>query len=725
MKKYSKETLVHELNAINWNDILTCNDTNNAWLSFENIMLSVINKIAPIKQCRIKSRTQPWITSDIIESIQKRDKLLNQFHQSKDPTHYQHFCSIRNSVQRKVKLAKQNYIADQIEQNKDNPKKIWDSLKLLGYKYKPKTKNQIVLNVNDSVCHDPVTIAEHINNFFINVGYNLVSKLPNLPDLYSAFTEHCSTFYRNLGISPGTYSIQNVDRNFILKELQKLKPNKSTGLDDISPRFLRDGAHILSDVIMHLVNLSISSKTVPNCTKKAKVVPLYKKGSRLDVGNYRPVSILTSISKILERAVYVQVVEHCKSNNIIYPLQSGFQKHYSTDTCLMYLQDHIRSEISKGNFVGMMMLDVQKAFDSVDHTMLCEKIRLAGIDEKWFQSYLTGRTQVVNINDYYSNENTIVCGVPQGSLLGPWCYLIYSNDLPPCVSCKVILYADDTILLVSNKDLNIVKERLSQVGTTCFHWLCNNKLSMHMGKTEVIVFSSKRKQNHTRDFSIKMGEHNIKAKNSVKYLGLTMDNCLSGDSIVANIVAKTSARLKFCYRHKNSLNLHARKTLVTSLVQCYFDYAVSSWYSGLNKANRKKLQVAQNKLVRFILDLNPRSHIGQRELNQINFLNTQDRADQLMLGHMFNIYHQTAPAYLNQKFCAVSHHYGTRRATRNFFLPRPSKIDIANFAYQGAKKWNSLPINIKCINNKCDFKNKVRQWLKSNSLNNELEEFTM
>ena len=180
------------------------------------------------------------------------------------------------------------------------------------------------------------------------MGYNLVSKLPNLPDLYSAFTEHCSTFYRNLGISPGTYSIQNVDRNFILKELQKLKPNKSTGLDDISPRFLRDGAHILSDVIMHLVNLSISSKTVPNCTKKAKVVPLYKKGSRLDVGNYRPVSILTSISKILERAVYVQVVEHCKSNNIIYPLQSGFQKHYSTDTCLMYLQDHIRSEISKG-----------------------------------------------------------------------------------------------------------------------------------------------------------------------------------------------------------------------------------------------------------------------------------------------------------------------------------------------------------------------------------------
>jgi len=147
-----------------------------------------------------------------------------------------------------------------------------------------------------------------------------------------------------------------------------------------------------------------------------------------------------------------------------------------------------------------------------------------------------------------------------------------------------------------------------------------------MGKTEIIVFSSKRKRGLTRDFSVVMNNHTIKAKESVKYLGLTIDQDLSGDSIVSKIISKSTARLKFCYRHKESLNLLSRKILVTSLVQSLFDYAVSSWFPGLCKSNKKRLQVAQNKLARFILDLCPRTHIGQSELDPINFLNVQDRS---------------------------------------------------------------------------------------------------
>jgi retron-type reverse transcriptase len=152
------------------------------------------------------------------------------------------------------------------------------------------------------------------------------------------------------------------------------------------------------------------------------------------------------------------------------------------------------------------MLDVQKAFDSVDHHLLCEKIRLAGMEPDWFRSYLSNRKQTVCVNGVFSSQKTIQCGVPQGSILGPLCYLLYCNDMPSCVKCKMIMYADDTILIVSHKNLDQLSNILSDELSHCFHWLANNRLSMHKGKTEALIISTKRKQHHTKDYQIKHEE---------------------------------------------------------------------------------------------------------------------------------------------------------------------------------------------------------------------------
>lgn len=619
------------------------------------------------------------------------------------------------------KTAKADYISEQIELNKNNSKGLWKTLKGLGYNNKSKSKDSIVLNINNQICYDPVTVAEHINDFFVGIAQKLVDNLPPLTDLYSAFSNSCKQFYNKLGTQPGMFKLKSVSSAFVLKELQALKVSKSTGLDDISPRFLHDGAEGLCDVIAHLINLSINNCVVPDCTKKAVVTPLFKKNNKLDVGNYRPVSVLTSLSKILEKAVHKQVELFCKENNILYPLQSGFRCDFSTDTCLTHLHDHIRNEISHGMFVGMALLDVQKAFDSVNHRMLCEKIRLVGIDPEWFKSYLVNRKQIVSVNNNYSTEKTINAGVPQGSILGPWCYLIYANDLPSCTSCKVIIYADDTILLVSNRDLSIVSQVLSAEISNCFHWLTNNLLSMHMGKTETIVFSSKRKQHLTKGFSISCNGQTIKASTEVKYLGLKLDKSLSGTSIVNSIVSKCTARLKFLYRHSSVLNQKCRKLLVSALVQSHFDYGTSAWYWATTKQCKRKLQVAQNKLVRFILNMQPRTHIGQTELNRVNFLNTNDRVKQLMLNHMYNVYHKSAPRYLSQGFTAVQsqHSYSTRSADFNFVVPIAKGVSQFNFSTQGVKVWNSLPSSTKCLNVKTNFKSKVKMFLRQSALDSE------
>ena len=314
---------------------------------------------------------------------------------------------------------------------------------------------------------------------------------------------------------------------------------------------------------------------------------------------------------MLEKAVHIQVDQYCNDKGIIYPLQSGFRNSYSTDSCLMYLHEFISNALSKGKFVGMVILDVQKAFDSVDHSMLCEKIRLIRLDPEWFISYLHDRKQLVCVNDSMSQEQTIKCGVPQGSILGSWCYLIYSNDLSTSVSCKMLMYADDTILIIADKNVSRISEQLSKEVANCYQWLTNNRLSMHMGKTETIVFSSRKKKHLVKDFELKCQEHIVKPLSKVKYLGLYLDQHLFSDVSVNSIVKKCNNGLKLMYRYSKSLNERSRKLLTSALVQCHFDYAASAWYMGSTKALKDKLQVAQNKMVRFILDMGPRERMGQ------------------------------------------------------------------------------------------------------------------
>ena len=178
----------------------------------------------------------------------------------------------------------------------------------------------------------------------------------------------------------------------------------------------------------------------------------------------------------------------------MYELQSGFRSTYSTNTCLMYLYDYIRQECDKGNFTGMVLLDLQKAFDTVNHYILLYKLTALGMNgesAEWFRSYLSGRKQVVDVNGTISVGRIVTCGVPQGSILGPLLFLFYVNDMSATVRCKLLLYADDSALLVSGKDVAEIEAALNVEHEAVQEWLVDNKLSLHLGKTESILFASK------------------------------------------------------------------------------------------------------------------------------------------------------------------------------------------------------------------------------------------
>ena len=492
-----------------------------------------------------------------------------------------------------------------------------------------------------------------------------------------------------------------------------MNPFKATGLDGVSSRFLRDAA-VLVEPISHMVNLSIITETVPRQFKQAKVIPLFKKGSTLDPGNYRPVSLLPVLSKILERAVDGQLKQYLEKKKILSNKQSGFRSRFSTDTCLIGLSDSIRNEVSRGNMVGMVLIDLRKAFDTVDFEILLSKLDAIGVTcVAWFRSYLFGREQCVEVDGIRSNFLQVSCGVPQGSILGPQLFLLYINDLSISVDCDLSLYADDSALIFAHQDPIHIANHLSAQLDKCKEWLTDNRLSLHVGKTESILFGSKRKLKRVNGYQVMCERTPVKQVTSVCYLGVLLNDSLDGKSQADNVIRKCGGRIAFLFRHGSILNFQARKVLCSTLVQPFLDYCSSSWYFGLTKQLKSKLDVLQRKMIRFIFSMHFLDHVDPSRFAELSWLTVKDRVRFFQLCHVFRIKMGKAPSYMCEYFSPVSslHSHSTRGShAHNYFVsPQVSRMPDS-FAYSAIREWNALPVDLKCIERESNFKRKLKAY---------------
>ena len=276
------------------------------------------------------------------------------------------------------------------------------------------------------------------------------------------------------------------------------------------------------------------------------------------------------------------------------------------------------------------------------------------------------------------------------------------------VKCKLLLYADDSALLVSGSDVSLIQRKLSQELSVVQEWLVDNKLSLHLGKTESILFASKSKLRINNCVQVECGGVGIESKQNVTYLGITLDQSLSGEPTANAVINKSNNKLKFLYRKARNLDQHTKKLLVSALIQCHFDYACASWYTGLTKKSKNRLQVVQNKTIRFILNLPPRSHIGIDEFVQVGFLPVQSRVNQLQLNLMYNIFNNCAPSYLMSSV-QLNTNTRTRYNQSSFNAIRLSSFGVNSFSHTGVKLWNDLPIQVKLSQSKYNFKKGVKE----------------
>ena len=340
---------------------------------------------------------------------------------------------------------------------------------------------------------DLKSVAKTFGKSYSNLAESLLENFINSPNKFDI---------NSLNRLKDNFNLNLTTEKKVLEVTQFIDILKAAGIDKISGRFLKDGANILAKTYSKISNISIFSGLFLSDCKIAKLKPLYKKGSKTNPENSRPFSLLPLISKVIVRIVYDQVNNFLLQNNILYNYQSRFRKNRSTDLCLSFFNDKILKGFDKGLFTGMILIDLQKVFDTINHEILLDKLHVVGFSEKtvaWFKSYLSDRAY-----NHFSDLSKISCGVPQESILSPLLFLLYVSDMPQAVHSDLSLYADDSCITFQHKDVRTIKHKLNKDFANLCEWYVDNKLSTHLGeeKTKYKLFSSKLQLKNTGKLNI-------------------------------------------------------------------------------------------------------------------------------------------------------------------------------------------------------------------------------
>ena len=386
-------------------------------------------------------------------------------------------------------------------------------------------------------------ITNGFNDFFAGIGPKLASKVGNS-------TIHFQSFLPDK--NPVSFVFSRISEVDIINISKTLKPKTSTGADFISNKLLKIIAPIIITPLHHLINLSLETGFVPEEYKIAKVVPIYKSGDCHDFNNYRPISLLSAFSKLLEKVVARQILGFINAHDILYQHQYGFRANHNTSHPVLQLSEKIYNSLNQ-NPSGKTLtifIDLKKAFDTVDHSILLEKLESYGFRNTanlWFKNYLSDRQQYVSINGVESDKVKIVCGVPQGSVLGPLLFLLFINDLPNATSFLTLLFADDTTFQISDIDTEFLFDKANIELEKASNWFQANKLTLNIKKTKYMLFQEENNNSNVDTLQLKLGNKIVEqvgtncTEKNFKFVGHVLDDSMSWIGHVEHVCKKLAS----------------------------------------------------------------------------------------------------------------------------------------------------------------------------------------
>jgi hypothetical protein len=616
---------------------------------------------------------------------------MKEKNQLKKNEYYVNYKKHRNSVVHLLRLSKIQYYNTYFQEHKKNAKRTWDGIKaIININKKSKTCPSKLLDLNNNLITTPESIANAFNDYFSSVGNSIDSRIRNAPKSFRDYMPSCAN--DSLYLKP-------TDRTEIFEIISSLITSTATGPHSIPTKILKIGSSLLAAPISLIVNQSFKEGIFPDALKLAKVIPVYKSGSKEICSNYRPISLLSNLSKIIEKATYTRLYEFFERSHFIYDLQFGFRKHHSTEHALLNLTSHVYDIMDRGDFACGLFLDLQKAFDTVNYKILLQKLEVYGVRGvclSWFSSYLNGRKQYVAVDDAISNASFVNVGVPQGSILGPLLFLIYINDFHRCLSSGIAQhFADDTVIVFNNSSLNKMKSSMSCVITKIEDWLCANRLSLNAAKTEILLFRPNNKSCSV-NFNLKILNKRIFLSNKVKYLGVVLDSRLSWRCHLSELAKKLSRANGLLLKIRYFVDAHTIKSLYYSLFHSHMTYGCLTWGVTCNK-NLKRISNLQRRAIR-IITFSCYGDPTSNSFSHLKILKLEDEIKFKMCLFMHDWHWMTLPRSFEKFYAYYSPAVKTRMSeAAKLSLPmiRTDTYGRNNIKYRGATLFNQLrDINI-------------------------------
>lgn len=639
----------------------------------------ITDKCCPLirKRNNVRSSAE-WITPEIKTASNDLKKLYWLNRKLNNVNSRENYKIAKRNYDDMLKKAKLNFNNRIISQSSNKQKTVWNLVnKELG---RIKTEKSLVINVDNTIYKDPRDVADIFGQYFATIAES------SLQNHFSG--NHKLNVCTVSKINNRSFFFNHVTPDEVVEVITHLKNKSSVGFDNISIRVLKSVGSSIAKHLAYLINLSITTGKFPTSLKLATVIPILKKNNPEDIANYRPISILSVISKVIEKLVYKRIYEFLSKFNIISDSQHGFRKGKSTQSAATELFEFIYAQLDKGQKVAGIFFDLSRAFDSIRFDFIENKLYnlgIRGIILEWLKDYLRNRQIIVKVSNTFSKKNPVNLGVPQGSVLGPLIFILFINDLPQHIHANQIsLFADDTSLAISASTLEELKYRCLELTKSFEKWCCQNGLILNTFKTEYIHFSL---NNNETNLEIDFGGGKICSTNKTKFLGIHVDQHLQWKAQIESVVDKLNRARFAISRLRSSIPMESLLSIYYSLVYSHLSYNVILWG---NSSQSDRVFIAQKRILRTMFGLLPKESC--RNCFILHGLLT------FPCIYIFRCLLYIKENLTKFKKNSFFHNHETRnKELINIPTHRTSKFELSP-SYQGIRLYNCLPPSLKELN---------------------------
>lgn len=697
-KKYSKSALISLLRRNMPNDSERQLDEKADVLC--TVLKENVNQLVVVKNIRCRNRKR-WYTLELKNLQKMRDEAYKRASMSWEEADWLQYKVLRNEYTCSIKITKAEYTQRKIEQNRGNSKQLWKTLKSL-WKSKEKASSQI--SFDGEVIDNEDLICDKFNSYFIDSVQQINDSIENVQHTFEEENNHV---IRSWNI------FNRVSYDTMRKAIDKI--GSSSGLDNVNLQVLKDSLEITGEHLLGIINDSLEQGKFPRSWKQSTVIPIPKVSGTIKAEEYRPINMLPIYEKVLEIIVKDQLLEYLNEEKILIDEQSGFRQHHSCESALNLLLYKWKRMIEEKKTIVVLFLDLKRAFETISRPEMLNtlsKYGMGGNVLRWFQSYLSDRTQICQYGNSTSLPKLVPLGVPQGSVLGPLLFILYINDMKKAIKhCDVNLFADDTVIFVAEKNAEAASRKLREDIKLLDTWLKVKKLKLNVQKTKTMIISNKKQLNYA-DLKIYIEGIEIERVEVFKYLGVLIDQKLTFKAHIDNVIKKIAKKYGMLVRLSSQMTFWSKIFVYKTLVAPHIDYCSSVIFLA-SDIHQKRLQRLQNKFMRFILSCNRYTPIRVM-LDTLQWLSVKERIVFNVLTIIFKLTNNLLPEYLTNIILRGRniHNYSTRRSDDLRVVPFTMTSTQKSIYFSGIRIFNELPIEIRTMRSVPEFKRNCVRWIK-------------